>query len=127
MDSDELASLAASIREHGVIQPIVVTRAASGDGYVLIVGARRLTAAARAGLTQVPAVVKDATPRQMLELALVENVQRLDLNPLEEAAAYQQLIAEFGLTQDEVAQRVGRSRSTSPGTATAYKAARLVS
>jgi len=112
VDSNELASLTASIREHGVIQPIVVTRAASGDGYVLIAGERRLTAATQAGLTRVPAVVKDATPRQMLELALVENVQRLDLNPLEEAAAYQQLIAEFGLTQDEVAQRVGRSRST---------------
>lgn len=111
IDPDELASLAASIREHGVIQPIVVTRASDGEGYVLIAGERRLTAAAQAGLARVPAVVKEATPRQMLELALVENVQRLDLNPLEEAAAYQQLIGEFGLTQDEVAKRVGRSRS----------------
>lgn len=112
VDPDELASLVASIREHGVIQPIVVTRAAEGEGYVLIAGERRWNAAALAGLTRVPVVVKEATPRQMLELALVENVQRLDLNSLEEAAAYQQLIAEFGLTQDEVARRVGRSRST---------------
>lgn len=112
VDAQDLAELAASIREHGVIEPIVVTRAADGDGYVLIAGERRWTAAGQAGLTQIPAVIKEATPRQMLELALVENVQRSDLNPLEEAAAYQQLIAEFGLTQDEVARRVGRSRST---------------
>jgi ParB family chromosome partitioning protein len=112
VDPDELASLAASIREHGVIQPVVVTRASDGAGYILIAGERRVTAAAQAGLTRMPAVVKEATPRQMLELALVENVQRLDLNPLEEATAYQQLIDEFGLTQDEVAKRVGRSRPT---------------
>jgi ParB family chromosome partitioning protein len=112
LDPDELTALAESIREHGVIEPIVVTRADDGSGYVLIAGERRWTAARQAGLTQIPAVVKEATPRQMLELALVENVQRSDLNPLEEAAAYQQLISDFGLTQDEVARRVGRSRST---------------
>jgi ParB family transcriptional regulator, chromosome partitioning protein len=110
--AEDLAELTASIREHGVIEPIVVTRAVDGEGYVLIAGERRWTAASLAGLTQIPAVIKEATPRQMLELALVENVQRSDLNPLEEAAAYQELIAEFGLTQDEVARRVGRSRST---------------
>lgn len=112
VDAEDLAELTASIREHGVIEPIVVARAADGDGYILIAGERRWTAAGQAGLTQIPAVIKEATPRQMLELALVENLQRSDLNPLEEAAAYQQLIAEFGLTQDEVARRVGRSRST---------------
>jgi ParB family chromosome partitioning protein len=112
VNPEELAGLAASIGEHGVIEPIVVARAEEGTGYVLIAGERRWNAAKQAGLTQIPAVIKDATPGQMLELALVENVQRSDLNPLEEAGAYQQLIAEFGLTQDEVARRVGRSRST---------------
>lgn len=112
IDPEELATLAESIREHGVIQPVVVTRAEDGAGYVLIAGERRWAAALQAGLSRVPAVVKEATPQQMLELALVENVQRSDLNPLEEAAAYQQLIAEFGLTQEEVARKVGRSRST---------------
>jgi ParB family transcriptional regulator, chromosome partitioning protein len=110
-DADELAALAQSIREHGVIQPVVVTREPNG-GYLLIAGERRWTAAVQAGLSQIPAVIKEATPQQMLELALVENVQRADLNPLEEAAAYQQLVGEFGLTQDEVARRVGRSRSS---------------
>jgi ParB family chromosome partitioning protein len=110
-DPDDLAELAQSIRAHGVIQPVVVTREPSG-GYVLIAGERRWTAAMQAGLTQIPAVVKEATPQQMLELALVENVQRSDLNPLEEAAAYQQLVDEFGLTQEEVARRAGRSRSS---------------
>jgi ParB family chromosome partitioning protein len=112
LDPARLTALADSLREHGVIQPIVVTRAATGDGYVLIAGERRWAAAQAAGLTTVPAVIKEATPQQMLELALVENVQRADLNPLEEAAAYQHLIAEFGLTQEEVARRVGRDRST---------------
>lgn len=110
MDPDELAELVASIREHGILQPVVVTRAEGGDGYVLIAGHRRWEAATRAGLARIPAVVKDATPREMLELALVENVQRSDLNPLEEAAAYRQLVDEFGLTQEEIARRVGRSR-----------------
>lgn len=109
MDPDDIEELAGSIREHGVIQPIVVTRSADG-GYVLIAGERRWTAARCAGLTRIAAVVKDASPRDMLELALVENIQRADLNPLEEGAAYQHLIDEFGLTQEEVARRVGRSR-----------------
>ncbi|HEX5418169.1 MAG TPA: ParB/RepB/Spo0J family partition protein [Chloroflexota bacterium] len=109
VDPDLMADLIGSIREHGVLQPIVVTR--DDDEYILIAGERRWTAARQAGLTRIPAVIKDATPRQMLELALVENVQRSDLNPLEEAAAYQQLIEEFSLTQEEVARRVGRSRS----------------
>jgi ParB family transcriptional regulator, chromosome partitioning protein len=111
-DPTALAELADSIREHGVIQPIVVARAPDGDGHVLIAGERRWQAATQAGLSRIPAVVKDVTHQQMLELALVENVQRSDLNPLEEAAAYQQLIDEFGLTQEEVARRVGRRRPT---------------
>lgn len=106
---ESLAELAASIREHGVIQPLVVTQV--GDEYQLIAGERRWRAAQLAGLTTVPAIVKETTPQQMLELALVENVQRADLNPLEEASAYRQLMDEFGLTQEKVAERVGKSRT----------------
>jgi ParB family chromosome partitioning protein len=105
----DLQELAGSIREHGIIQPLIVTRKADG-GYQLIAGERRWRAARLAGLQRVPVIVKDAAPQQMLELALVENVQRADLNPLEEALAYKQLIEEFGLSQGDVAQRVGKSR-----------------
>ena len=109
IDEEQLRELADSIREHGMIQPLVVRRA--GDSaYTLIVGERRWRAARLIGLESVPVVVKDVAPQQMLELALVENVQRADLNPLEEAQAYRQLIEEFGLTQEQVAQRVGKSR-----------------
>jgi ParB family chromosome partitioning protein len=110
LDPDALATLADSIRAHGVIQPLVVTRGPERDRYVLIAGERRWRAARLAGLTTVPVVVKEAAPRAMLELALVENVARADLSPLEEAAAYRQLVDEFGLTQAAVAERVGRSR-----------------
>ncbi len=106
---ESLAELAASIREHGVIQPLVVTQ--TGDKYQLIAGERRWRAAQLAGLVTVPAIIKETTPQQMLELALVENVQRADLNPLEEASAYRQLMDEFGLTQEAVAERVGKSRT----------------
>jgi len=106
---ESLAELAASIREHGVIQPLVVTQ--SGDEYQLIAGERRWRAAQLAGLTTIPAIIKETTPQQMLELALVENVQRADLNSLEEAGAYRQLMDDFGLTQEEVAARVGKSRT----------------
>jgi len=109
ISEDSLAELVASIREHGVIQPLVVTQI--GDEYQLIAGERRWRAAQLAGLTTVPAIVKETTPQQMLELALVENVQRADLNALEEAGAYRQLMDEFGLTQEEVAERVGKSRT----------------
>lgn len=113
-DPDALQELADSIREHGLIQPLIVTAAfpdqVAGVQYQLIAGERRWAAAQLAGLTTVPVIVKEATPQQMLELALVENIQRADLNPLEEATAYQQLIDEFGLTQEEVATRVGKSR-----------------
>jgi ParB family chromosome partitioning protein len=105
---DELAELAASIREHGVLQPVIVTRAE--DGYVLVAGERRWRAARLAGLETLPALVKDVAPRERLELAIVENVQRQDLTPLEEATAYRQLVSEHGLTQEAVAARVGKSR-----------------
>lgn len=110
-----LAELAASIREHGLIQPLIVTRAtghqAEKTPYQLIAGERRWRAAQMAGLKTVPVLIKEATPQQVLELALVENIQRADLNVLEEAAAYQALIREFGLSQHEVADRVGKSRA----------------
>ncbi|MCS6847495.1 MAG: ParB/RepB/Spo0J family partition protein [Anaerolineae bacterium] len=107
----QLEELAASIREHGVIQPLIVTRTQGpGAPYTLIAGERRWRAAQLAGLTHVPVILKDATPQEMLEIALIENIQRNDLSPLEEAAAFQQLINEFGLTPDMVAERVGKSR-----------------
>ena len=105
---EELAELAASIRVHGVLQPVIVSR--DGDHYVLIAGERRWRAARAAGLTTVPVVVREITPQARLELALIENVQRQDLTPLEEAAAYRQLVDVHGLTQDAVAERVGKSR-----------------
>ncbi|MBA2595646.1 MAG: ParB/RepB/Spo0J family partition protein, partial [Chloroflexia bacterium] len=110
MDAAALETLAASIRVHGVIQPLVVTHGPERGRFILIAGERRWRAARLAGLGAVPAVVKEAAPRAMLELALVENVVRADLAPLEEAAAYRQLIDDFGLTQAAVAERVGRSR-----------------
>ena len=109
ISTQDVQELADSIREHGIIQPLIVTRKAGG-GYQLIAGERRWRAARLAGLQRVPVIVKDVAPQQMLELALVENVQRADLNPLEEALAYKQLIEEFGLSQGDVAQRVGKSR-----------------
>lgn len=111
LDDAALADLADSIRQHGVLQPLLVTRVdEAGIAYRLIAGERRWRAAKRAGLTRVPVTVKETAPRDLLELALVENVQRADLGPLEEAAAYRQLADEFDLTQEQIAQRVGRSR-----------------
>ena len=109
MNQDELQELANSITEHGLIQPLIVTQV--GMSYQLIAGERRWRASQLAGLTKVPVIVKETTPQQMLELAIVENIQRADLNPLEEAQAYAQLIEEFGLTQEAVAERMGKSRS----------------
>jgi len=109
-DPDGLASLSASIAEHGVIQPIVVTETI--DGYQLVAGERRLRAAQAAGLERIPAVVRQLADREQLEVALVENLQREDLDPLETADAYRQLIEEFGFSQDDLAARVGRARST---------------
>ena len=115
LDEKALQELADSIREHGLIQPLIVTSIqdpASDAQYQIIVGERRWEAAKMAGLTRVPVIVKETTPQEMLELALVENIQRADLNPLEEAAAYRQLIDDFGLTQEQVAEKVGKSRVT---------------
>ncbi len=146
-DDPKLLELSASIKEHGLIQPIIVTRldtlaAASGDEpkkdtgswfhedeqtastrqdvplelqgvlYQIIAGERRWRASRLAGLTQVPVVIKEVTPQQMLEMALIENIQRADLNPIEEALAYQALVQDFGLTQEQVARQVGKDRST---------------
>jgi ParB family chromosome partitioning protein len=110
VDEDKLQQLAESIRAHGVIQPILVTEQL--DGYQLIAGERRLRAAQLAGLERIPAVVRQAADRDQLELALVENLLRADLNPLEEALAFRQLLDEFSFTQDELATRLGRARST---------------
>jgi len=109
-DEELLASLAASIRELGVLQPILV-RPLEGDRFQLIAGERRWRAAKRVGLPTIPALIRTVPDQASLEQALVENLHRQDLNPLEEAAAYQQLIEDFGLTHDEVANRVGRSRA----------------
>lgn len=108
-DEETLASLSASVRELGVLQPILVRPV--GERYELIAGERRWRAARRAGLARIPAVVRTIDDSTSLEQAVVENLHRQDLNPLEEAGAYQQLIEDFGLTQDDVARRVGRSRS----------------
>lgn len=112
IESAGLDSLTASVKEHGIIQPLLVSEAADGvGGYTLIAGERRLRAARAAGLTRVPVTIRQSTPQELLELALIENVQRLDLSPLEEAAAYRGLIDQFALTQQQVADRVGRSRT----------------
>jgi ParB family chromosome partitioning protein len=110
MHDDALASLAESIRQHGVIQPILVTETI--DGYMLVTGERRVRAARIAGLERVPAIVRQLADRQQLELALVENLQREDLDPMEAARAYRQLMDEFSFTQEDLATRVGRARST---------------
>ncbi len=109
---EELEELAASIREHGLIQPLIVSQVADAEAqrYQLIAGERRLEAAKLAGLAKVPVIIREATPQEMLELALVENIQRADLNPLEQATAYRHLMDDFGLTQEQVAERVGKSR-----------------
>lgn len=109
-DINGLQELSASMRQSGILQPVVVRR--SGSGYQLIVGERRLRAAKLAGLERVPAVIREATDAESLELALVENLLREDLNPMEEAEAYQRLLAEFGWTQEELAGRVGKDRSS---------------
>ena len=105
----KLEELAASIKENGVIQPIVVRPV--GDGYEIVAGERRWRAAQKAGLTKIPAVAQEVSDEKMLEMALVENIQRDELSPVEEAHAYQLLLDQFGLTQEQVAQRVGRSRT----------------
>jgi ParB family chromosome partitioning protein len=108
-DDDALEELAASMKEVGVLQPIVVT-GGEGGGFVLVAGERRWRAAKRAGLHEIPAVIREATGGPTLVEALIENVQRQDLTPLEEAHAYQQLLENYGMTQEQVASRVGKSR-----------------
>jgi ParB family chromosome partitioning protein len=110
MDSQKLDELAASIRTHGLMQPLIVTEAAEAGKYELIAGERRWRASRLAGLETVTVIVREATPQAKLELAIVENVVRADLSPLEEAIAYKQLIDDFGLSQADVAERVGKSR-----------------
>lgn len=107
-DDEKLAELARSVRDRGMIQPLLVRRRAAA--YELVAGERRLRAAERAGLKEVPVIVTEASDNEALELALIENLQREDLNPIEEASAYQRLQEEFGLTQEAIAQRLGKSR-----------------
>lgn len=131
-DDPNLLELSASIKQHGLLQPLVVTRLDAGPNgwladtdfapgvaaqngvaqYQIIAGERRWRASRLAGLTRVPVVIKEATPQEMLELALIENIQRADLNPIEEALAYQALIEEYGMTQEAVARQVSKDRST---------------
>jgi ParB family chromosome partitioning protein len=109
-DREALAELAASIRVHGVLQPITVRNAPDGHGYQLVAGERRLRAARELGLPTIPAQVRPCTERELLEIALIENLQREDINPIEAALAYRRCLDEFGLTQDELAEQVGKSR-----------------
>ncbi len=108
-DKDKLEALAASVSEHGVIQPIVVTK--SGGGYTIVAGERRWRAARMAGLSRIPAVIKEYTPDEAAQIALIENLQREDLNPIEEAQGYRALLEDFHLTQETVSKRIGKSRS----------------
>jgi ParB family transcriptional regulator, chromosome partitioning protein len=108
--ADKLEELAASIREKGIIQPLVVTR--RDDGYEIIAGERRWRAAQKAGLHEIPVVIREATPDAVMELALIENIQRQDLNAIEEANAYRSLVDHFNISQEDVAKRVGKNRTT---------------
>ena len=110
MDESALGALTESIKSKGLIQPLVVTE--KGDEYLLIAGERRWRAAQRAGLKKVPVVIKDYGPNEALEVALIENIQREDLNPIEEALAYKKMAEELGLSQSEIASKVGKDRST---------------
>lgn len=108
-DKEQLNSLALSIKEHGVIQPIVVIK--RGVGYEIVAGERRWRAARLAGLKEIPAIVREYTEQQLSEVALIENIQREDLNPIEEAVSYRSLMDKFNLTQEEISEKVGKSRS----------------
>lgn len=109
-NEDSLIELSESIKQHGIVQPLVVTK--KDDYFEIIAGERRWRAAKLAGLKKVPVVIKDYSPQEIMEIALIENIQREDLNPVEEAMAYQKLIQEYNLKQDEVADRVSKSRTT---------------
>ena len=108
--TEKLEELAASIREKGIIQPLVVTR--KDDGYEIIAGERRWRASQRAGLHELPVVIREASDDAVMELALIENIQRQDLNAIEEAQAYRSLVEQFGISQEDVARRVGKNRTT---------------
>lgn len=111
-NEEALLDLADSIREHGILQPLIVITAPEEGQYLLIAGERRLRASKIAGLNQVPAIVRTATEQQQLEFAIIENVQREDLNPMERAQAYQNLIDQFSMTHEDIAHKVGRKRTT---------------
>jgi ParB family transcriptional regulator, chromosome partitioning protein len=112
IDDRDLEDLSASIRTHGILQPLIVMQDMNTDGYILIAGERRLRAARLAGLDSVPVILRQATDQELLELALIENVQRADLTPLETAEAYRELHDRFQLSHEEIAARVGKSRVT---------------
>jgi ParB family chromosome partitioning protein len=124
--TEDLKDLAASITEHGVIQPLIVSAAESGEGFTLIAGERRLEAARLAGLERVPVVLRQASDQERLEIALVENLQRSDLNPLEAAHGYQMLSDEFNLSHGEIAERVGKSRAAVTNTLRLLKLSQTV-
>lgn len=111
-DPDKLAELSQSIQENGIIQPLIVTKAADSDSYELIAGERRLEAAKMAGLEQVPVVIRSVSDKEQLQLAIIENVQRQDLDPIEEALAYQSMAEEFNYTHQQIAQVIGKERVT---------------
>lgn len=123
-DDEKMKELVSSIEEHGVIQPVLVRK--SGSDYELVAGERRFRAAQLAGLEQIPAVVKELNDTEMLEFAMIENLQREDLNPLEEAQAYKRLIDEFNFTQDKLAKRIGKSRPVITNTMRLLKLAKEV-
>jgi ParB family chromosome partitioning protein len=112
INKNDLEELAASIREHGVLQPIIVSNGPQQEQYILVAGERRWRASRIAGLDFIPAIIREVSQQQQLELALIENVQRTDLSPLETAEAYHQLVEDFKLSHDEIAQRVGKKRTT---------------
>jgi ParB family chromosome partitioning protein len=111
-DPVTLAELSESIKEHGVIQPLIVTYDEENDAYILIAGERRWIAAQQAGLESIPALIRSASDQERLEIALIENLQRQDLNPLESAEAYRQLVDDFQISHEEISRRVGKSRTT---------------
>ncbi len=126
VESEDLQALAASVREHGILQPLIVSREGPEGGFILIAGERRLEAARLAGLATVPVVVREADEAQHLSLALIENLQRTDLNPLEAAEGYRQLVEDFGFSQDRVAALVGKSRAAISNTLRLLKLAPAV-
>lgn len=108
-DSDKIVELAESIKHHGIIQPLILKRVA--DEYIIVAGERRWRAAKSLGLKEVPAIIMDLSDKQVLEISLIENIQRQDLNPIEEAMAYKKLLSDFKLTQEELSKRIGKSRT----------------